>query len=620
MSSTTRLLRSAGLFLLFLGTAVLLYQYSMPIIYGYHFQIAGLIMIVAMAVMGAVPALALAAVFGSLQWLIWDEPLFVWVLVLEMMFLALFQKRSRRNYLYTDAAFWILLGTPFVLWLAYLQQVHPWSNALLLLLISIVNGLFNALIGELLTTYMPAFRRITGDQPVNLNKVLSHLAIASVTIPFIIFAVIIGWYQSKMITERAANLTSSVAKGLEGQLRSWNEADQRLLRLSSLIQLGRLQEMTENYMNTNRPLQITITDSRGKPLIAKHAKGSGSAGQPAWMTKGTLYQVNPSLLLWLPKHSRYYSSADWENSYFVYDALLSGPAIRVQIEIPFSYFAKDIYYVYTVNFAFILGSMTVAALVCLVISRSLIRYVMNLIQATASLPEEIQKNRVLNLKNSPILELNWLKNNFNQIASKLSAMFRESEEMHRNLKQQTKELQRQEKLLSQLAFTDSLTQLPNRNCFMKYLQLMEESSGEDAGLTAFLFIDLDKFKTVNDTMGHAAGDELLREAALMIKGLSGQGAAYRLAGDEFVVVLEQTSHEEIDHICRRLLAAFGRPILIKDRPCELSLSIGVAVHPIDGFNFEQILNLSDKAMYAAKTEGGSKYVYYSDFQRHQERK
>lgn len=617
MFFTTRSFRKIGFFLLFLAAAMLLYQYPIPIFYGYNLQLFGLALMLAVAILKRIPAILLATLFGVLQFFVMDQPLLVWLFTLEMICLSMLQTLTRRNYLYMDAGFWLLLGTPAVWLLSYFQHGEMSSNSLLLLLILAVNGLFNALIVELLVTYIPAFRQ-KDSPPITINKVLSHLAITSVTIPFIISAIIIGWNQSESIIDRAAKLSASIADGLQGQLKSWNRQDIRLLQLESLIHLGRLQDMTENYMRTNRPLQIIILNAEGQPLDRTSGNEQSELSELAnRMETGLLYRYRADhrLLVWLPIHSHYYSTADWENAYFVYEAPLVGDSIRIQILAPFTYFAEDSYYVYTVNFAFILCGIIAASIICVFTSRILAKYVMTLIKATQNLPEEVRTSKDLNLKSSPIMEMNWLKNNFDQIARKLSTIFNESEELHRNLEKQTQELLRQERLLSQLAFTDNLTNLPNRNDFMKYLQQLNDEAvlnEQTSTLTAFLFIDLDNFKSVNDTLGHAAGDELLKEAASLIRKLTGPEKAYRLAGDEFVVVLENTSHQEINQICTRLIDGFRQPVLIFHHSCHIKLSIGVAIHPLDHSDFEQILIMSDKAMYRAKIEGGSRFVYYSD--------
>ncbi|MMZ58445.1 Cyclic di-GMP phosphodiesterase Gmr [compost metagenome] len=287
--------------------------------------------------------------------------------------------------------------------------------------------------------------------------------------------------------------------------------------------------------------------------------------------------------------------------------------MTIHIEVPFPYFAKDIYYIYTVNFAFILGSILVAALVCFIISKLIVRHLMKLIHSTVNLPEEVRKNRALNIMDSPIYEFSWLKKNFDHIVYKLSDMFTESEEMNKSLEEKTVELIESEERLRKLAFTDSLTQLPNRHYFMKFLQYLESTTQPDSSeITALLFIDLDKFKEVNDSLGHDAGDDLLRYVATTLTMVVDYGTVYRLAGDEFVIIINDTSKQEVDQTCEKLLLAFESPILIKNQPCEVNLSIGVALHPIDGLNFSHILNLSDRAMYKAKEGGGGSFVYYSD--------
>ncbi|AOZ94335.1 GGDEF domain-containing protein [Paenibacillus crassostreae] len=380
--------------------------------------------------------------------------------------------------------------------------------------------------------------------------------------------------------------------------------------MHSLLQLGRLQEITEKYAESEEPVRIMITDHSGYILVDTHKVKNVDAQN--WKETGEVYKADQDLYLWLPEQNYYYDSVRWDRSYFIYNAPMYDQTMQIQIEIPFSYFADDIYHIYTVNFALILGSIIIATLVCWTLGRLINLHFMKLIHSTVKLPEEVRKNNKLSLQDSPILELNWLRDNFDHIAHKLSAMFAESDEMNSSLQEKALKLSQSEERLTQLAFTDNLTQLPNRNYLMQYLQHLDEINDDQSGLTAFLFIDLDKFKNVNDNMGHAAGDDLLSYVSKTFTQVVSLGTVCRLAGDEFVIILTETNLQEVNHTCESILSAFSQPILIKQQSYEVKMSIGIAIHPLDNLSFEQILNLSDKAMYKAKSEGGSSYVYYSN--------
>lgn len=167
--------------------------------------------------------------------------------------------------------------------------------------------------------------------------------------------------------------------------------------------------------------------------------------------------------------------------------------------------------------------------------------------------------------------------------------------------------------LRRLANYDVLTGLPNRGLFMKRLtQALEKAQGNESSL-ALLFMDLDRFKMVNDTYGHRVGDGLLIEAASRLQEVVGEkDTVARLGGDEFVVIIQDIrGPEQIVPLCESLLEALAMPFNIYGRQFFLSTSIGVSLFPDDGNQPEALLRNADMAMYHAKDEGRNNMQFYS---------
>ncbi|WP_064694503.1 putative bifunctional diguanylate cyclase/phosphodiesterase [Rhizobium aegyptiacum] len=159
--------------------------------------------------------------------------------------------------------------------------------------------------------------------------------------------------------------------------------------------------------------------------------------------------------------------------------------------------------------------------------------------------------------------------------------------------------------LLHLATHDPLTGLPNRRQFSEDLTaLLGETAGSSETLS-LMQLDLDDFKPVNDTLGHAAGDKLLQSAARRIQAcLSGDDSAYRLAGDEFTVISVGAGHPAKAHrLAEDLVAAFKKPFTINGIPVFVGTSIGISTAPSDGTSPEQLMKASDLALYTAKKEG-----------------
>ncbi len=165
--------------------------------------------------------------------------------------------------------------------------------------------------------------------------------------------------------------------------------------------------------------------------------------------------------------------------------------------------------------------------------------------------------------------------------------------------------------LRQLAFCDPLTGLPNRLLFEERLRLALEDLGRTPSALAVLFIDLDGFKPINDSFGHAAGDEVLREVGQRLEALAGErDTVARVGGDEFLMLLEQPEEGAAAALAQRTLQLLGLPYRLPNAmEVSLSCSIGIALFPQHGPMAKLIPN-ADAAMYAAKGVGGSTFAFF----------
>lgn len=162
-----------------------------------------------------------------------------------------------------------------------------------------------------------------------------------------------------------------------------------------------------------------------------------------------------------------------------------------------------------------------------------------------------------------------------------------------------------------LAYHDTLTDLPNRAMFEEHLALAIARAERNGTSVAVLFLDLDGFKDVNDSMGHAAGDELLRVVARRLKGATrATDLVARLGGDEFLVLLADlpddrgpTPPEVIRTVAGRIAASLADAIPVRDRLVHTSASIGAALFPAEADDADELMRLADAAMYAHKRRG-----------------
>ena len=164
-----------------------------------------------------------------------------------------------------------------------------------------------------------------------------------------------------------------------------------------------------------------------------------------------------------------------------------------------------------------------------------------------------------------------------------------------------------------LAYHDTLTKLPNRHLFHDRLVQSIAYARRNDSSVAVLFIDLDGFKQVNDSMGHSAGDLLLMSFADRLKGCIRESeTASRFGGDEFAVILSDIEGEhDAAIVAQRILESCKYPHMIADQECFIGTSIGISMYPSDGTNAESLVRNADTAMYLAKQDGGYQYLFYT---------
>ena len=164
-----------------------------------------------------------------------------------------------------------------------------------------------------------------------------------------------------------------------------------------------------------------------------------------------------------------------------------------------------------------------------------------------------------------------------------------------------------------LATHDSLTGLPNRLMFSQLLNHAIQSAKRYQRQFAVLFIDLDRFKIINDTMGHDAGDQLLQEIAIRLKRmLRAADIVARLGGDEFIVLIEEvTDSIHVATVTHKIINSIIQPVNIMGQECRITASIGISIYPKDAEDEQSLMKNADMAMYLAKEEGKNNFQFYS---------
>ena len=167
--------------------------------------------------------------------------------------------------------------------------------------------------------------------------------------------------------------------------------------------------------------------------------------------------------------------------------------------------------------------------------------------------------------------------------------------------------------LKRQAHYDQLTGLPNRALFIETLQWLIEVASRENKKFALLFLDLDRFKNVNDTLGHHIGDQLLIEVAQRLKScIRKSDIVARLAGDEFTIVINGLKRrEEVVKVAKKILQTFATPVNLSGYEFFITTSIGISIFPYDAITLDNLIKHADSAMYQAKELGKNTYQFYS---------
>jgi diguanylate cyclase (GGDEF)-like protein len=195
---------------------------------------------------------------------------------------------------------------------------------------------------------------------------------------------------------------------------------------------------------------------------------------------------------------------------------------------------------------------------------------------------------------------------------RVRALVAQKQVLERQVADRTAELRESHRQLEEIAYYDILTSLPNRRMFTEVFRRQLAQARRQGGRFALLLVDLDRFKLINDTFGHDAGDAMLIETAIRLRAVVRESdCAARLGGDEFGILLT-AAHDalDIEVVCRRIVDSFAVGIPFKDANLKTTASVGIAMFPDDGDTQESLYKSADLALYEAKRAGRNNYRRY----------
>ncbi|HKM00247.1 MAG TPA: EAL domain-containing protein [Mobilitalea sp.] len=209
-------------------------------------------------------------------------------------------------------------------------------------------------------------------------------------------------------------------------------------------------------------------------------------------------------------------------------------------------------------------------------------------------------------------ELGELSKNFNKMLHIIKTNYEDLTSMHEELLSNEEQLRTNYDHIEYLAYHDTLTNLPNKLAFLDFVNAALVTSPTEKKSHAVYFVDLDNFKTVNDTLGHEYGDSLLvKTAQLLLTTIDENGMLARAGGDEFLIFKEGiTSNEEAVNFASQMIEAFRYPMDLNGEVVYVSMSIGVSIYPQNGLSPNALIKSADIAMYKSKDTGKNKFTLF----------
>lgn len=627
-------LRTVLLYILLILLALYLSQHGIQYAYGAEFILCSFALLLLTGLFGwawgAVSSLVLTLGLYYTQ----HGSIILPLIGLEILIVGFLHERTRRPLLLLDALYWFCIGAPLAMLFFYLQTYTFNSEAILQYFMFAMNGLLNVFIADVLLTFVPWHRLIPRIERklVSLNQLLAHLCIIAVFIPFMINLVLDSHQMRSEIETDSMSLVESQSRVAMDWVTGLSMKDKHGLYVHNVDNMKQL-DLKLNAFSLNHLLKIAVYDKEDKLMASTDSSFFHKMNLIQLENEGNqlmeiaLRQEQPirekrlaeqRFYQWLPSENQYdYDTRRWNDGYYVLIKQYSDlPIQKVITLIPIAVFSENTISVYLTKFLSLFLLCLIVGAVAFLITRYISRVLNQLMTITTGMPAKLITSQSISWPLSKISDIRALENNFRSMSERLIEVFYEMRRMNDQLRNQTNKLENSEERLQQLAYYDPLTQLPNRYHFTSKLEEAIQQAKENQGVIALMFLDLDRFKHINDSLGHNVGDLLLVRVAQRLSSqvtrLQGAAMIARLGGDEFVILLENYTKPDVRKVAERIVQVFHDSFFVLSYELFVSPSIGIAMYPEHGTESTALLKRADTAMYAAKERGGQNAIFYDE--------
>lgn len=529
------------------------------------------------------------------------------LLFFEMLFVTWRYNNKKENLLITVIIYWVVIATPFTFIWGYVQNIHYEESMSYLITIMQLNGLLNAAIADASTNFTTFFQRLLNEpkkQLPELRVLLFDIMVISLVVPLVLYISLTSLNVLKHVEESIKVGIVQKEQSIQNEIKSWSRENQLLLKLEDQVLLKYLDDkFKQERVNS---WYSFLLNEKGEYMTAPDLPMKQS---------GYLVAIEEGYNRFYEEKSGFFFKEyfKWKQSWYIYSTKLLGYNLIIMTPLEnYSIAAMHTFFQYVPLIVLIISPILI---VVYYFTKLYMKSHFKLIAVTKDLPEKINSGIEVEWPTSDTLELNLFTQHFKEVAIRLGDMFTKSKELNEQLLLKSTQLEQSKEDLKVMAFTDTLTGLPNRLKFHDILDKWINSVDSATTTIAVIFIDLDKFKLINDTLGHSIGDQLLQEAANRIDHTfdhkSSQLVA-RLGGDEFVVLIQGADKETLRKCVIKLLEELNQEYNLSGHLLHSFGSVGVSIFPQDGQLVEDVVRKADIAMYEAKGRGGNVWCFYDE--------
>lgn len=543
---------------------------------------------------GKTEAYTLLILINLVALFFFDSSFICMLYVFEIFFIGYMKsKKQNWNLVLIDIMFWAIITITLCLLTRIFNNSYENGLSLYYIFNIAINGIINVLIVELILTYIP-FERINKKNIyyktyINMNTLLFHISIGCILFILVLNVTMNSVYRVKDIHINAKKSLISTSHKVEDKLESFTDDDIRKLKLSGTLQIGQIKKTLTNISNLEGVrLSILNIDSEvivsNKENVVALEKYNWKQGKEVHEVEDGIWEIVPVI----KSNSAY--TLRWYNSHYVYEHIIEDLGLVIVAEYPVINEVGAIVMDFNNQISFMLIMGVSVFLLALIINKLFLKTMTTLADITTDIPFKLNVSE----------DISWPK-----------SRMAESKLLIDNFKVMTKKLEESHKSLEKLAYYDLLTGLLNRTSFKNHLESVYKNI-ENQKL-AVIFIDINGFKQINDTLGHNQGDNLLKLIASRLGKLEEEGQKiFRLGGDEFVVVAIKNSIDEINETSKNILEAFKEEFILAESKYKIGASIGVSIYPDNTNDIESLTKNADIAMYKSKRSGGDKPYFYTD--------